>query len=414
MMHWIARQRRRLILALAIVGPGLITAFADNDAAGVATYSVSAATFGYRILIIIIPMMILLAVTQEIGARIAIVAEKGIGDLIRERFGVRIAISMYLLLFAVNMTVVVQDIGGIKSALVLFGLNPSVFLPAIVLGLFLFVAIARYTTIERFFFLLIAFYVTYIASAFLAEPDWQEATRALVVPSGEFSPQFLYTAIAVLGTTVTAWGQFFIAAYVKDKRLTIEHLRYNRAEIYIGSVMTTAMCFFIIVAVAATLFANNIPITSASDAALAIRPFAGEFAGILFGIGLLAAGVIGCVIVPLTTAYAFSEFFGYSGSLDEDFRKSRLFYITLLIQLVIGTGIVMLPRISLFAITLIANFVNGLILPIMFYFLYQFANNGRVMGTHRNNIFQNVLLVGSALVISAASIFALGGQILGL
>ena len=414
MMHWIARQRRRLILALAIVGPGLITAFADNDAAGVATYSVSAATFGYRILIIIIPMMILLAVTQEIGARIAIVAEKGLADLIRERFGVRIAISMYLLLFVVNMTVVVQDISGIKSALSLFGLNPSIFLPAIILILFLFVAIARYTTIERFFFLLIAFYVTYVISAFLAGPNWQAATQALFVPQGQFSPQFIFTAIAVLGTTVTAWGQFFINSYVKDKRITIDHLRYNRIEIYVSSALTNAVCFFIIVAVATTLYMSRIPVSGAADAALAIRPFAGDLAGVLFGIGLLAAGIIGCIIVPLTTAYAFSEFFGYSGSLDEDFRKSRLFYIALLIQLVLGTAIVIVPRMSLFTITLIANFINGAILPIIFYFLYQFANNERIMGSYRNGKFQNAFLIGSAVVISAASLFALVGQLLGL
>lgn len=414
MMDWIRRQRRRILLAFAIVGPGLITAFADNDAAGVATYSVSAATFGYRIAIIIIPMMILLAVTQEIGARIAIVAEKGLADLIRERFGVRIAISMYLLLFAVNMTVVIQDIGGIKSALILFGLNPSVFLPLIVIALFLFVSIARYTTIERFFFLLIAFYVTYVASAFLAKPDWQEATRSLVVPRSQLSPQFLFTAIAVLGTTVTAWGQFFINSYVRDKQITIDHLRYNRAEIYVSSILTSAICFFIIVAVATTLFLHNTPITGAADASLAIRPFAGDFAGILFGIGLLAAGIIGCLIVPLTTAYAFSEFFGFSGSLDENFRKSRLFYTTLLIQLVLGTIIVMLPQVTLFAITLLANFINGAILPVIFYFLYQFANNERIMGHYTNTKLQNTLLVGSALVISVASLTALGGQLLGL
>jgi len=217
-----------------------------------------------------------------------------------------------------------------------------------------------------------------------------------------------------LGTTVTAWGQFFINSYVKDKRITINHLRYNRVEIYPSIALTNAMCFFIMVAVATTLFMNRIPITNAADAALAIQPFAGDFAGILFGVGLLAAGIIGCVIVPLTTAYAFSEFFGFSGSLDEDFRKSRLFYITLLIQLVIGTVVVMLPQVSLFTITLIANFVNGLILPVIFYFLYQFANNERIMGSYRNGKFQNAFLVGSAVVISMASLFALGGQLLGL
>ena len=348
MRDWIKKWRKRIILALAIVGPGLITAFADNDAAGIATYSVAAATFGYQILIIILPITILLAVTQEIGARIAIVAEKGFADLIRERHGVRVAISMYGLLFFVNLAVVVQDVSGMKAALALFGLNPTIFLPAIIVALYLFVVIARYNMIERFLFVLIAFYVTYIASAWLANPNWQEAAGALILPKGPITPRFLYVAIAVLGTTVTAWGQFFINSYVKDKRLTTDHLKYNRAEIYTGAVLTNTLCFFIIVAVGATLFANRIAVTDAAQAALAIRPFAGDFAGILFGMGLLGAGMLGCVVVALTTAYAFSEFFGYSGSLDENFRKSRLFYATLLVQLGVAMGIALMPGVSLF------------------------------------------------------------------
>ncbi len=413
MRDWIKRWRKRIILALAIFGPGLISAFADNDAAGVATYSVAAATFGYQILIIILPITILLAVTQEIGARIAIVAEKGFADLIRERHGIRVAIFVYALLFFVNLAVVVQDVSGMKAALALFGLNPTIFLPAIIAALYLFVVLARYNMIERFLFVLIAFYVTYIASAFFANPNWQEATTALLIPKGPLTPRFLYVAIAVLGTTVTAWGQFFINSYVKDKRLTTEHLKYNRAEIYIGAVLTNALCFFIIVAVAATLFVNHIPVTDAASAAIAIRPFAGEFTGLLFGLGLLGAGMLGCIVVALTTAYAFSEFFGYSGSLDENFRKSRLFYATLLVQLVIAMGVALMPNVSLFTITLIANFVNGAILPIIFYFLYQFANNAAIMGTYVNTKFQNSLLIGATIIISAASILGVAGQLLG-
>lgn len=414
MMDWIKRQRRRIILALAIVGPGLITAFADNDAAGVSTYSVSAATFGYSMLIVTIPMTILLAVTQEIGSRIAIVAEKGLADLIRERYGVRVAIAMFILMFIVNMAVIVMNISGIKSALALFGLPASVLLPAIVAALFLFVTVTRYNTIERFFFVLIGFYLTYAISAFLAKPDWAAAGSALIMPRGPFSPKFIYTAIAVIGTTITLWGQFFINSYVKDKRLSTEHLKYNRAEVYIGAVLTNTFSFFMMVAVIATLFVNNIAISDAAQASNAIRPFAGDFAGVLFGVGLLIAGMLGCIVVSLTTAYAFSEFFGYSGSLDENFHKSRLFYTTLLVQLLLGTVIVMLQQVSLFSITLVGNFINGAILPVVFYFLYQFANNKRIMGDHRNTRLQNWLLVGSAIVITIASLLALGGQILGL
>ena len=405
--------KHRILIALAIVGPGLITAVADNDAAGVSTYSMAAATFGYQIFIVLIPMTILLAITQEIGARIAIVAEKGLADLIRERYGVRIALIMYGLLFFVNLAVVIMDVAGLKAALSLFGLNPTVFLPAIIVGLYLFVVLSSYSIVERFFLVLVAFYGTYIISAFMAKPDWATATSSLIIPHGQITPRFLYVSIAVLGTTITAWGQFFINSYVKDKHLTTEHLKYNRAEIYLGAIVTDTLTFFMMVAVAATIFANKIIVTDAAQAAIAIRPFAGNFAGILFGVGLLFAGMLGCVIVALTTAYAFSEFFGYSGSLDETFRKSKLFYTTLLIQLVIGTIVALMPNVSLFAITLAANFVNGAILPIIFYFLYEFANNEAIMGTHTNNKVQNWLLAGSAVVIIFASFLGLLGQIFG-
>jgi len=200
---------------------------------------------------------------------------------------------------------------------------------------------------------------------------------------------------------------------MKDKRLTVEQLKYSRLEVYVGAIITDLLSFFIMVAVAATIFTHRIRITDAAGAAMAIRPFAGDFAGILFGAGLLFAGMLGCVIVALTTAYAFSEFFGYSGSLDETLRKSKLFYTTLLIQLLIGTVIALLPNVSLFTITLAANFINGSILPVIFFFLYQFANNEAIMGTHVNNKAQNWLLAGSAVVIVIASSLGLIGQIMG-
>lgn len=395
------------------MGPGLITAFADNDASGVSVYSVAAAQFGYLILIITIPMTLLLAVTQEIGARLAIVAEKGLADLIRERYGVRTAIWMFVFLFIVNMVVVIMDVSGIKSALTLFGLNPYVFVPIIVGFLALFVVAMNYKTTERFFLVLIGFYIMYIVSAVLAKPDWGTAFKSLIIPHGTVTPQFLYTAIAVLGTTVTAWGQFFINSYVKDKHVTVDNIKYNRWEIYLGAFLTDAFSFFMMVAVIATLYVNRVPITDAAQAAMAIRPFAGDLAGILFGLGLLVAGMLGCIIVPLSTAYAFSEFFGYSGSLDEDFRKSKLMYTIFFVQLIIGTLVVMIPQVSLFTITVIGNFINGAILPVIFYFLYQFANNEAIMGEHRNNRLQNWMLVGSGALISLGSIAGIVGQLMG-
>jgi Mn2+/Fe2+ NRAMP family transporter len=413
MWQYISYKWKRLLVILAFMGPGLITAVADNDAAGVSVYTSAAASFGYQMFIILIPMTILLAVTQEIGGRIAIVTEKGLADLIRERFGVRVAIVMYLMLFFVNMVVIIMDVAGLKAALELFGLNPYIFLPVIIAGLYLFVVLSNYSIIERFFLILVAFYGTYIISSFMAKPDWSTAIVSLVQPTGTITPRFLYTAIAVTGTTITAWGQFFINSYVKDKGLTIDQLKYNKAEVYLGAIITDSLTFFMMVAVAATLFVNRVSITDAAQASVAIRPFAGDFAGILFGIGLLFAGIFGCIIVSLTTAYAFSEFFGYSGSLDEKFRQSKLFYITLLVQLLIALLVTLIPGFSLFAITLIGNFINGAILPIMFFFLYQFANNSTIMGTYVNNRFQNWLLIGSSVIITLGSIAGIVGQLAG-
>ncbi len=410
-LHYIKRKWARLFIILAIIGPGLITAFADNDAAGVSVYSASAATFGYQILIITIPMTILLALTQEIGARIGIVADKGLGDLIREQYGVRTAITMFILLFIVNFTVVVLDLAGIKSALALFGLSP-IFIPIIVGLLFLFIVMVQYKTTERFFLFTIGFYLVYMLSAVLAKPDWGLALRSMVIPTGPFTPRFIYTAIAVVGTTITAWGQFFISSTVKDKHLTVEHIRYNRWEVYFGAFLTDLFSFFMMIAVIATLFIHGIQINGAAEASIAIRPFAGNLAGVLFGVGLFVAGLFGCIIVPLSTSYAFSEFFGYPGSLNEDFHKSRLFYTILLIQLAAGTLIILFPAVTLFSITVIGNFVNGAVLPVIFYFLYKFVNNERIMGEHRNSKLQNVLLVSAGVFITIASLFSVAGQLL--
>ena len=401
------RFKLKLLLILAVVGPGLITAFADNDAGGVATYSVSASKFGYSMLTTLIPITLVLLITQEIGSRLAVVTGKGLGDLIREKFGIRISVLIFSLLFFVNFGVIMQNIGGLKDGLALFHLNLWIFLPAVVALLFLFITKASYAKVEKVFLFLILFYFAYFISAVLANPDWMRVGKNLFVPERKITFDYLYTSIAVLGTTVTAWGQFFINSYVKDKKLTVDKLKYNRLEIYVGAFLTNLFSLFMMVAIAATVFANNITVTGAADAALAIKPFAGELASVLFGSGLLVAGFIGAAIVPLATAYAFSEFFGYEGSLDVSFNKSKLFYSLFLFQIVLGMIFVFLPQISLFQITLYADFLNGIFLPIIFFFLYRFANDRSIMGKYKNTRLQNILLVSSGVVITIAAL--LGG-----
>ena len=412
MREALSKNLKRIIVFLTILGPGIITAFADNDAAGVATYSVAASKFGYAILTTLIPITIVLAITQEIGARLAVVTGKGMGDLVRERFGIRIAIPVFVVTFFVNMIVIVQNVSGVKSALALFRLDYRILLPLILGLLFIFIVKSSYKIIEKFFFLLIFFYGSYFLSAVLAKPDWGLTIKSLFIPTGKLNIDYIFTSIAVLGTTVTLWGQFFINSSIKDKKITTARLKYERLEVYIGSFLTDLFSLLMMVAVIATLFKNGIVIKDAAEAALAIKPFAGELAGIFFGYGLLIAGILGCIIVPLSTAYAFAEFFGYEGSLDTDFKKSRLFYSFFLLQIFLGVVIAFLPQISLFKITLVANFINGLILPVMFYFLFRFANDEELLGDYRNNAFQNVMLIGSAALISIGAIVATFGVFL--
>lgn len=408
------RYRHNLLLLLAVIGPGLVTAFADNDAGGVATYSSAAAKFGYYSLITLIPITIVLAITQEIGARIAVVTGKGLADLIRERFGIRVTVFVFFTLFLVNLGVILQNLGGLKSALQLFNLNYLIWLPALVIFLFVIITKSNYKKIQQFFFILMFFYLAYFISAILSNPDWGRASKALIVPEKLPSFDFLFTSIAVLGTTVTAWGQFFINSYIKDKQLKIEDLSYSRLEIGIGSLLTNIFSFFMMVAVAATIYVNGISISNAADAATAMQPLAGAFASTLFGFGLLVAGFLGCAIVPLATAYAFSEFFGYQGTLNDGFHRSKLFYGFFIIQILIGLFVTLIPNVSLFNITLIADFFNGMMLPVIFFFLYKIANDEELMGVHKNSKAQNILLIISGIVISLGTALAGFGKLFGL
>lgn len=413
-MRILNQYRRRLLIFLSVLGPGLISALADNDAGGVATYSILGAQFGYSMLFLLLLVTVLLAITQEVGARLSLVTGRGLGDLIREGFGVRVSLVVFTLLMVTNIGTTVANVAGLHAALSLFNVPVIPYLVLFLVLCILFVSKGSFAVNQKLFLIAGVLYLAYVLSAVLARPDWGLAVRSLFIPTGiPMSFDFLFGAVALLGTTVTPWGQFFISSFVRDKRLTIDKLRYERLEVYVGAFITDAFSFFIIIAVAATLFQNGISISSAEDAALAIQPFAGEFAGILFGAGLIAASFMGAVIVPLTTAYAFSEFFGYEGSLDLPFNRSKNFYIIFLVQLIIAFLIVLTPQVSLFSIVLFTQSLNGVLLPVILYFLLKFANDKELMGGYVNNRFYNYFTIASSVIIVIASIVILLGAIFG-
>lgn len=404
---WFNLFKKRFFLFLVVLGPGIITAVADNDAGGVATYTVAASIYGMASQFLIIPETILLAITQEIGARIAIASGRGLGDLIREYYGVRISVLIFILYFITNQGVVLQNMTGLKAAFQLFNLPWRFFLILVSLTLIYFVIKFNYTRLQKIFLLMLFFYFSYVASAFLAHPNWKEAVQeSLIFPTKIDIKDltFWFSRIAVLGTTITAWGQFFIQSYIIDKKLSVEHLKTEQLEVVIGSFITRFFSWMMAVAVTYTLFVNHLRVTDGFSAALAIKPFAGEIATALFSVGLFGASILGLTIVPLATAYVFSEMFGYEGSLDSSWKKGRLFYGFFGLQIVLGLIISLFPQISLFKLTLIADFLNGAMLPIIFFFLIKFSENKEIMGRYRSKLSTLFVRLAAVLITIAVVI----------
>ncbi len=414
MIDFFKKLKRRIIVFLLVLGPGIITAVADNDAGGVATYTVAASLYGMASQFLILPETLLLAVTQEIGARIAVVTKKGLGDLIRERYGVKLSLLIFLLYFIVNQGVVLQNISGLRAAFELFNLNWRFFLIFTCGVLIFFVTFFDYRKLQRFFLFLIIFYLGYIFSAVLSKPNWREAFAESFIWPGKVKLSdlsFWFSRVAVLGTTITAWGQFFVHSYIIDKKLDIHHLKYEKLEVYLGAFITNFFSWMMAVAVSYTLFAHGIKVDDGLKAALAIKPFAGDLAYIFFASGLFAASILGLTIVPLATAYVFAEIFGYKGSLDLSFTKGRYFYGFFIIQVLIGLIAALFPQTSLFKLTLYVDFLNGAMLPIIFYFLVKFSEDPDIMGRYVSSGLTKIFVRGAAVLISAGVIISFIGKI---
>lgn len=415
MKAFFAKFKLQMILFLAVLGPGIITAVADNDAGGVATYSVAASMYGMASQAFVPLTILLLAITQEIGARIAIVTGKGLGDLIRENYGAKVAVFVFLAYFTVNQGVVLQNVSGLKSSLQLFGLPWQV---SLISACFLLIAIVislSYKNLQRLFLVTVLFFVTYVVSAFLSHPNWKEAVNNsffMAERSHMANPAYWFTIIAVLGTTVTAWGQFFVNSYITDKGLKPEQLKAERVEVYFGSVLTHFFSWMMAVAVTYTLFKFGIRVSDGFGAAAAIEPLAGHLSSVLFACGLFAASFLGLTIVPLATAYAFTEFFGYERSLNAGFTKGKVFYIFFILQIVLSLAVSLFPRVNLFKLTIYTDFLNGAILPLILFFLIRFSEDPNLMGqAYVSKGFSKWFVRGAAVVILLAVVASIFGRL---
>lgn len=404
--------RTRLILFFSILGPGLITASADNDAGGIATYSVVGARYGYGMLWALVLIVICLAVTQEMGARMGIVTGQGLAALIRERFRVRMALLAMVTMLVANLATTISEFSGMASSFELFGLSKYYMVPLGAAMVWLLVVRGSYKIAERVFLVFSAFYLTYIVSGILAHPDWMEAARSTVTPSFQMNTGFLLLLIALIGTTITPWGQFFIQAYVVDKGISIKHFRYTRVEIVIGAAVTVVVAFFIIVACAATINAVGGDVETADQAAAALEPLAGRFASSLFAFGLLNASVLAAAILPLATAYAICEAFGFESGVNRTFREAPIFHGLFTFSIVVGALVALIPGLPLLQIMVFTQDVNGVLLPLILIFVMVIVNDRSIMGEYANNRRQNLVaglttagLIGLSLMLVISSFF---------
>jgi NRAMP (natural resistance-associated macrophage protein)-like metal ion transporter len=398
------RRRTQLILFLGILGPGLITSSADNDAGGIFTYSQAGARYGFNMIWLLALVTLALMVVQEFNARLGVTTGKGLADLIRERFGVRITVFAMLLLLVANIATVVAEFAGIALAGEAFGISRYFTVPAAAVLVWVVVLRGSYAVVEKVFLALSLVYLGYIVSGIVIGPDWAQVAQHTVQPVIQLNSEYLLLAVALVGTTITPWMQFYLQASVVDKGLREDELAYGRADVFVGSVFTDVVAFFIIVATASTLYATgHTQITSAADAAQGLAPVAGQSAKALFVAGLAGASLLAASVLPLSTSYAITEAFGWERGVGRSVREAPAFFTIFTGLIVIGALAILIPGLPLTPVTILSQDVDGLILPAILVFMFILINDKRIMGKRANGWFANVvggLTIGAVIALT--------------
>jgi NRAMP (natural resistance-associated macrophage protein)-like metal ion transporter len=414
-LHWHLTRRRHLLLRagtvaalLAVVGPGLLAGLSDDDPAGIATYSILGAKYGYELLWVLALSTAALIVFHELGVRLGIVTGKGLLTLVRERFGARGATVVLSALVIANTGTLCAEFAGVAAGMdLLGGMSRYLSVPLAAIGVSALVLRGSFHRVEHILLALSSVFVAYIVSGFLAHPDWPQAAKGLVVPSIPLTRDALLVAVATVGTTLAPWGLAFIQSYAVDKRLQIKDLRYERIDVVVGAVLTGVIGLFIVVACAATLHPAGIEIDDAGDAARALEPLAGSLATTLFGLGFLGAALLAAAIVPLSTAYSISEAFGRRADLDDSFEQARGFYIAFGAVVLVAATIVLIPGAPLIPILFLSQALNAVLLLVLLPFIRSLAKDRRIMGDHALGRADR-WVTGIALALVAASVLALG------
>ena len=397
-------RRKRLLAYLAILGPGMITANAGNDAGGIATYASVGAEHGYRLLWILIPITISLGIVQEMCARMGAVTGKGLADLIRERFGVRWTAFVMLALLIANGGVTVSEFVGIAAASELFGVPRLLSVPLSAIAVWWLVVKGSYKRVERVFLLMSLVFLGYIVSAFLARPDWGAVGASLVRPSFSFEPAFLFTFVAVVGTTISPYMQVYVQSSVVEKGVTAEDYPETRTDVWVGTVFAISIALFIVISTAATLHKHGLRVESAADAALALKPLAGPYAEKLFAIGLFGASMLAAGVLPLATAYSISEALGYEKGVSRTFREAPIFIGVFTFLIAVGAAIAVIPELPLIRVLLVTQVINGLLLPVILIAVLRLVNNRELMGAYINGPIYNLAAWLTTIVVTLLSL----------
>jgi Mn2+/Fe2+ NRAMP family transporter len=399
--------RMRIVLFLAVLGPGFITANVDNDSGGILTYSQAGAQFGYSLLWTMIPITLALIVVQEMCARMGIVTGKGLSDLIREEFGLRITFVIMILLVIVNFGNVVAEFSGIAGSMQLFHVSKYISVPVCAFLVWALVVKGDYKSVEKIFLIASVFYIAYIVAGVLSGPDWHLAlveTVKLPARSVWSNKTYVYMTVGVIGTTITPWMQFYLQSSIVEKGITVRQYKASRLDVIVGSIFTDVVAWFIVVACAATLYTHGVRnIGDPSDAAEAMKPLAGQYAFILFAGGLFNASLFAASILPLSTAYTVCEGLGFESGLDKSFKEASFFYWLYSLLICFGAAVVLIPAFPLVKFIILSQVLNGVLLPVVLIFMLRLINKTELMGKYTNSLWFNIiawLTAGIVIVLS--------------
>lgn len=382
---------RNMLLFFAVLGPGIITSNVNNDAGGIATYSIAGADFGYTLLWTVVPVIFLLIIIQEMSARMGAITGKGLADLIRENFGVKATFYIMFALLIANLGNTMAEFAGVAASLEIFGVSKYITVPIAAVFVWFLVVKGSYKSVEKVFLIACLFYITYIISGFLSSPDWGEVGAESIKPSFDFSYAYVYMIVGIVGTTIAPWQQFYLQSSIVEKGVDAATYRQSRWDVIVGCIVAGVVVFFIMVACAATIHKSGVKITSAADAALALKPLAGEYCSILFAFGLFTASLFAASVLPLSTAYYVCEGMGWEAGVDKTFKEAKNFYILYTAIIALGAIIVLVPKFPLFFIMVFSQVINGVLLPFVLIFMLLLINKIELMGEFVNSKIINII-----------------------